>query len=54
VTAPGRGRVVCTALNPALDITYISPRFVIGEANRVSRVHAQAGRGSRVAWWATK
>ena len=43
MTAPGRGRVVCTALNPALDITYISPRFVIGEANRVSRVHAQAG-----------
>jgi tagatose 6-phosphate kinase len=34
---------VCTALNPALDITYISERFVAGEANRVSRVHAQAG-----------
>jgi tagatose 6-phosphate kinase len=42
VTAPG-GRVVCAALNPALDITYISERFVAGEANRVSRVHAQAG-----------
>jgi tagatose 6-phosphate kinase len=34
---------VCVALNPALDITYISERFVSGEANRVSRVHAQAG-----------
>jgi tagatose 6-phosphate kinase len=43
VTACGSGRVVCTALNPALDITYISERFVAGEANRVSRVHAQAG-----------
>jgi tagatose 6-phosphate kinase len=31
------------ALNPALDITYVSERFVAGEANRVSRVHAQAG-----------
>jgi tagatose 6-phosphate kinase len=43
VTAGGSGRVVCTALNPALDITYISERFVAGEANRVGRVHAQAG-----------
>jgi tagatose 6-phosphate kinase len=42
VTAPG-GRVVCAALNLALDITYISERFVVGEANRVGRVHAQAG-----------
>jgi tagatose 6-phosphate kinase len=31
------------ALNPALDITYVSERFTAGEANRVSRVHAQAG-----------
>jgi tagatose 6-phosphate kinase len=37
------GRVVCAALNLALDITYISERFVVGEANRVGRVHAQAG-----------
>ncbi len=43
MTAGGSGRVVCTALNPALDITYISERFVAGEANRVGRVHAQAG-----------
>jgi tagatose 6-phosphate kinase len=42
VTAPG-GRVVCVTLNPALDITYISERFTVGEANRVGRVHAQAG-----------
>jgi tagatose 6-phosphate kinase len=43
VTARGGGRVVCVALNPALDITYVSERFAVGEANRVSRVHAQAG-----------
>jgi tagatose 6-phosphate kinase len=43
VTAGGSGRVVCVALNPALDITYVAERFVAGEANRVSRVHAQAG-----------
>jgi tagatose 6-phosphate kinase len=43
VTAGGSGRVVCVALNPALDITYVSERFVAGEANRVTRVHAQAG-----------
>ena len=43
MTAGGSGRVVCVALNPALDITYVSERFVAGEANRVSRVHAQAG-----------
>jgi tagatose 6-phosphate kinase len=42
VTAPG-GRVVCVALNLALDITYVSERFVAGEANHVSTVHAQAG-----------
>jgi tagatose 6-phosphate kinase len=42
VTAAG-GSVVCVALNPALDITYTSERFVTGEVNRVSRVHAQAG-----------
>jgi len=36
-------RVVCVALNPALDITYVSERFTAGEANRVSQVHAQAG-----------
>jgi tagatose 6-phosphate kinase len=42
VTA-GSGRVVCVALNPALDITYVSERFTAGEANRVSQVHAQAG-----------
>jgi tagatose 6-phosphate kinase len=43
VTPAGPGRVVCAALNPALDITYVSDRFVVGEANRVGRVHAQAG-----------
>jgi tagatose 6-phosphate kinase len=43
VSAGGRGPVVCAALNPALDITYVSERFVIGEANRVSRVYAQPG-----------
>jgi tagatose 6-phosphate kinase len=37
------GRVVCVALNPALDITYVSEQFTAGEANRVSQVHAQAG-----------
>jgi tagatose 6-phosphate kinase len=37
------GRVVCVALNPALDITYLSDRFTAGEANRVGSVHAQAG-----------
>jgi len=42
VTA-GSDRVVCVALNPALDITYVSDRFTAGEANRVSQVHAQAG-----------
>jgi tagatose 6-phosphate kinase len=39
----GSGRVVCVALNPALDITYVSERFTAGEANRVSQVHARAG-----------
>jgi tagatose 6-phosphate kinase len=39
----GRGRVICVALNPALDITYAGERFTAGEANRVSQVHAQAG-----------
>jgi 1-phosphofructokinase len=43
VTAGGSGRVVCVTLNPALDITYVAQRFVAGEANRVSRVYAQAG-----------
>jgi tagatose 6-phosphate kinase len=43
LTARGGGRIVCTALNPALDISYIGARFVAGEANRVGRVHAQAG-----------
>jgi tagatose 6-phosphate kinase len=43
VTAGGSARIVCVALNPALDITYVSERFVAGEANRVSRVYAQAG-----------
>jgi tagatose 6-phosphate kinase len=43
VTPGGSGRVVCVALNPALDITYVADRFVAGEANRVTRVHAQAG-----------
>jgi tagatose 6-phosphate kinase len=37
------GRVVCVALSPALDITYISDRFTAGEANRVRQVHTQAG-----------
>jgi tagatose 6-phosphate kinase len=43
VTAAGRGPVVCAALNPALDITYVSPRFVTGEANRVGRAHTRPG-----------
>ncbi|MBV9821101.1 MAG: hexose kinase [Actinobacteria bacterium] len=43
MTAPGGGQVVCVALNAALDITYVGERFVAGEANRVGRVHAQAG-----------
>jgi tagatose 6-phosphate kinase len=43
VSAAGGGPVVCVALNPALDITYVSDRFVTGEANRVSRVHTQPG-----------
>jgi tagatose 6-phosphate kinase len=43
VTAAGRGPVVCAALNPALDITYVSQRFVTGEANRVGRVHTRPG-----------
>jgi tagatose 6-phosphate kinase len=37
------GPVVCVALSPALDITYISERFIAGEANRVRQVHNQAG-----------
>ena len=37
------GPVVCAALNPALDITYVSPRFITGEANRVGRVHTRPG-----------
>jgi fructose-1-phosphate kinase PfkB-like protein len=41
--ADGAGRVICVALNPALDITYASGRFVTGEANRVSQAHVQAG-----------
>jgi tagatose 6-phosphate kinase len=43
VTASSRGRIVCTALNAALDITYVGARFAAGEANRVAQVHAQAG-----------
>ena len=43
MTTGGSGRVVCVTLNPALDITYVAQRFVAGEANRVSRVYAQAG-----------
>jgi tagatose 6-phosphate kinase len=43
VTVRAGGHVVCTALNPALDITYVSERFAAGEANRVSRVYTQAG-----------
>jgi tagatose 6-phosphate kinase len=43
VTGRGGGRVVCAALNPALDITYIGERFTAGQSNRVSRVYAQAG-----------
>jgi tagatose 6-phosphate kinase len=37
------GRVVCVALSPALDITYIGERFTAGEANRVRLVRSQAG-----------
>jgi len=37
------GRVLCVALSPALDITYIGERFTAGEANRVREVHSQAG-----------
>jgi tagatose 6-phosphate kinase len=43
VTAAGAGPVVCVALNPALDVTYVSDRFVTGEANRVGRVHTRPG-----------
>ena len=43
MTAGGRGPVVCAALNPALDITYVSQRFVTGEANRVGCVHVRPG-----------
>jgi tagatose 6-phosphate kinase len=43
VTAPGGGRIVCAALNAALDITYVGARFAAGEPNRVGQVHAQAG-----------
>jgi tagatose 6-phosphate kinase len=43
LTARCGGRIVCTALNPALDITYIGARFAAGEVNRVGQVHAQAG-----------
>ena len=43
MTAGGRGPVVCVALNPALDVTYVSQRFVAGEANRVDRVHTRPG-----------
>ena len=43
MTARGAGRVVCAALNPALDITYLGERFAAGQSNRVSRVYAQAG-----------
>ena len=43
MTARGGGRVVCTTLNPALDITYVGQRFTAGQSNRVSRVYAQAG-----------
>jgi tagatose 6-phosphate kinase len=43
VTAAGAGPVVCVALNPALDVTYVSDRFVVGEANRVDRVHTRPG-----------
>ena len=45
-----RGRIVCAALNPALDITYTGARFTAGEVNRVGQVHAQAGgKGVNVA-----
>ena len=43
MTGRGGGRVVCAALNPALDITYIGESFAAGQSNRVGRVHAQAG-----------
>jgi tagatose 6-phosphate kinase len=43
VTAGRSGRVVCVALNAALDITYVGERFVAGQDNRVSQVHTQAG-----------
>jgi tagatose 6-phosphate kinase len=43
VTKGSPGRIVCTALNPALDITYIAEHFAAGQVNRVSRVHVQAG-----------
>ena len=43
MTAAGFGPVVCAALNPALDITYVSDRFVPGEANRVGSVHTRPG-----------
>ena len=43
MTAAGRRPVVCAALNPALDVTYVSPRLTAGEANRVGRVHSRPG-----------
>lgn len=41
--AGSAGRIVCAALNPALDITYAGECFAVGEVNRVSQVHVQAG-----------
>jgi 1-phosphofructokinase family hexose kinase len=50
VTATRPPRVVCTSLNPALDITYVGQDFAMGEVNRVGRVHAHAGgKGVNVA-----
>ncbi len=50
MTAPRAARVICVALNPALDITYVGEHFAVGEANRVGQVHAHAGgKGVNVA-----
>lgn len=37
------GRVLCVALNAALDITYRTDSVVLGDVNRVERTHAHAG-----------
>jgi tagatose 6-phosphate kinase len=43
VTVAASAAVVCVALSPALDLTYVGEHFTVGEANRVGQVHARAG-----------